>query len=44
MNNVKKVYISRFNIITFIFKKLNSFYHIQSLLLKVLILIHFNLK
>ena len=42
MSNVKKVYTDRFNVITSIFKKLNLFYYIQLLLLKALILIHFN--
>ena len=42
INNIKKVYINKLNIIIFIFKELNSFHHIQLLLLKVLILIYFN--
>ena len=44
MNNVKKVYINKLNIITSIFKELNLFYYIQLLLLKTSILIYFNLK
>ena len=44
MNNTKKVYISKFNVITLTFKKLNSFHYIQSLLLKTSILIYFNSK
>ena len=42
INNVKKVYTNRLNIIIFIFKELNLFYYIQLLLLKTSILIYFN--
>ena len=42
MDNIKKVYINRLNITIFILKKLNLFHYMQSLLLKVSILIHFN--
>ena len=44
VDNVKKVYINKLNITTFILKKLNLFHYMQLLLLKVSILIHFNLK
>ena len=44
MDNVKKIHMNRLNVTTFIFKKLNSFHHMQLLLLKTSILIHFNSK
>ena len=42
MGNVKKVHAGRFDVTTPILRELNSFHHIQSLLLKASILVHFN--
>ena len=42
MDNIRKVYTGRFNVTIFIFKELNLFHYIQSLLLKVSILIYFD--